>query len=51
MKIGPPTGEGMDIAIVGKTVRFDMNWKQWDELVKDANYFRAYGKVREVKGT
>lgn len=54
MKIGPPTGEGKDLRITEfvpsmggmGVITMELTWKEWNELVKDANYFRAYGKVR-----
>lgn len=33
----------------GMIVAAEMTWKEWNELVKDANYFAAYGKVRPMK--
>lgn len=54
VKIGPPTGEGMDLRLGGFVpaegklgfLKIEMTWKEWEELEKDAHYFRAYGKVR-----
>jgi hypothetical protein len=60
MKIGPPSGEGKDLRISAflptedgelGILTLEMTWKEWDELEKDAHYFRAYGKVREVKSS
>jgi hypothetical protein len=48
MKIGPSTSDELRIShwdAQGLLI-IDMSWDDWDELVKDAEYFRKTGRVR-----
>ena len=55
MRIGPPTGRGQDLRITsfeGKGILIiEMTWNEWDELIKDADYLKKTGKVRDMERT
>lgn len=50
MRVGPPTEAGQDLQIshwdTQGTLIINMSWDDWDELVKDADYFRKHGRPR-----